>query len=80
MPYVCELMQYFMKKIIWLVLTVVSLVLSTYAFILGSKVMEKSQSAPPIYITYPGGYGELVEPAKPVSKSKKKNARNKTSN
>jgi hypothetical protein len=62
-----------MRKIIWPAIVTISLVLSTYAFILGSKVIEKTQSPPPIYITYPEGYKDLPElPPKPnVIKNKK---------
>jgi hypothetical protein len=50
-----------MRKIIWPILATVSLILSTYSFILGSKVIEKTQSPPPIYITYPDGYTDLQD-------------------
>ena len=63
-----------MRKIIWPGIAVISLVLSTYAFILGSKIIENSQKAAPIYITYPEGYKDLPDlPPKPKStKTKKK--------
>lgn len=63
-----------MLKVFWLVTAVVSLTLSTYAFIFGSKIIKKTQEAPPIYITYPEGYKdlpELPEKVKKVKKSKK---------
>ena len=70
-----------MRKIIWPVIATVSLVLSTYAFILGSKIVERTQNAPAIYITYPEGYVDLPEVKKPVpkpkvSKTRPKNAHN----
>ena len=64
-----------MRKIIWPVIATVSLVLSTYAFILGSKIVERTQNAPAIYITYPEGYVDL--PDLPV-KSKVKTTTTKT--
>jgi len=62
-----------MRKILWPTIAVVSVVLSTFAFIFGSKVIERTQSPPPIYITYPDGYTDLPDlPPKPkVSKTKK---------
>ncbi len=62
-----------MRKILWPVIATVSLVLSTYAFILGSKVIKSSQNAPPIYITYPEGYKDLPDlPPKPKTIKTKK--------
>jgi len=63
-----------MRKIIWPVIATVSLVLSTYAFILGSKIVERTQNAPAIHITYPEGYVDLPDlPPKPkVTKTKVK--------
>ena len=62
-----------MRKIIWPAIALISITLSTYAFIIGSKVIEKTQSPPPIYITYPEGYTDLAElpPKQKVAKSKK---------
>ncbi len=59
-----------MRKIIWPVISLVSIVLSTYALILGSKIVERTQNAPAINITYPEGYVDLPEVKKPVPKPK----------
>lgn len=54
-------------------LALISIALSTYAFILGSKVIENSQKPAPIYITYPDGYTDLPQdqPKPKVSRIKK---------
>jgi hypothetical protein len=61
-----------MRKILWPIIAIVSMVLSTLAFIYGTKVIEKTQNTPPIYITYPEGYKDLADlPAKPKTPDKK---------
>ena len=61
-----------MKKIIWPVISIVSIILSSYALYLGSKIIEKTQIAPPIYITYPEGYTDLPEEPKKKAKLEKR--------
>ncbi len=67
-----------MRKTLWPIIAVTSLVLSTYAFILGSKVIEKTQNSSPIYITYPEGYTDLPEAPKYVPKNTKSKAKPKS--
>lgn len=70
--YFIELIKSYMRKILWPIIALISLVLSTYSFILGSKVIEKTQSPPPIYITYPEGYLDLPKDSVKVKTSKNK--------
>lgn len=68
---IIKLIKSCMKKIFWPIIALLSITFSTYAFILGSKIIEKTQTATPIYITYPEGYRELPELPKPAAKKVK---------
>ncbi|MEI8061747.1 MAG: hypothetical protein WCG97_00415 [bacterium] len=54
---------------------IVSLGLSTGAFVLGSKIIAKEQSPPPISIAYPEGYIDL--PEEKIVKSSKASTKTK---
>lgn len=64
-----------MKKALLLAVLIISMTLSTLAFILGTKIIAKTQSPPDISITYPAGYLDLPEKTTPPKKVHKKVAK-----
>ncbi len=49
------------EKAMWPIIAVISMVLSTFAFIYSSNSIQKTQDRTPIYITYPDGYTDLTD-------------------